>query len=395
MIDWQARYFDFLSLLEKTFIGIRKTVAKNLSHLLIAFFLLSRGEPARNGRISISAISRAMIVKAKPKNRYKRLNRFLDNPRFNIEAMVPGFLYLIFGEEPLALVPLIFDQTTIRGVEVLYCSVPFEGRALPIGLTTFEYGSIEVSQNTIEWCFFKHLIDHLPDWMLAVFILDRGYSRIDLLHDFNQHKVLFIVRGRRNVSVKIGGRWLSLGRLRHRVGKAVRYRNVLLRHNKSELADIIIYREKGFKEPWFLIVPAGVEEVLSTEKVVELYRERMQIEVKFRDLKTHLGVRGLQLEVRKGERLGRLLIALALVYIILVILGAGELGAEIRPLVEVLRPRARHGTRRTLSVLLIGCRLLDDPFLVPVKIIIDLLKQMISLVIQRKGLINILHSQPP
>ncbi len=77
----------------------------------------------------------------------------------------------------------------------------------------------------------------------------------------------------------------------------MRYRNVLLRRNKSELVDIIIYREKGFKEPWFLIGPAGVEDILSDDKVVALYRERMQIEVKFRDLKTHLGVRGLCLEV--------------------------------------------------------------------------------------------------
>jgi hypothetical protein len=395
LIDWQARYFDFLCLIEKTFAGIRKTVAKNLSHLVIAFLLLARGEPARNGRISIAAISRAMIVKAKPKNKYKRLNRFLDNPRFNIEPMIPGFLYLIFGKEPLALIPLVFDQTTIRGVEAIYCSVPFAGRALPIGLRTFEYGLIESSQNDIEWGFFMSLIEHLPDCWRAVFILDRGYSRVDLFHKFNQHKVLFIIRGRRNISVKLGRRWLSLGRLKHREGRAVRYRNVLLRRKNSEAVDIIIYREKGFKEPWFLIVPVGSEEILPTEKVVEFYRERMQIEVKFRDLKTHLGVRGLQLEVRKGERLGRLLIALALVYIILVVLGAGELGAEIRPLVEVLRPQTRHGTRRTLSVLLIGCRLLADPYLVSVKIIINTLKHLSFLVIQGKGFISLFDFRPP
>lgn len=168
-------------------------MAKNLSHLLIAFLILMRGEPTRNGRISISAISRAMIVKAKPKNKYKRLNRFLDNPLFRIEEMIPGFFHLVLGKEPYALLPLVFDQTTIRGVEVIYCSVPFAGRALPIGLTTFEYGLIEESQNEIEWKFFKKVIDSLPDWVFPVFILDRGYSRVDLMHRFKGCRGLFIL----------------------------------------------------------------------------------------------------------------------------------------------------------------------------------------------------------
>ncbi len=396
MLDWQSRYFDFLSLIEKTFTGIRRTIAKNLSHLMIAFLLLSRGEHSRNGRISVSAISRVMLTGAKPKNRYKRLNRFLDNPRFNPLDLVPGFIYLIFGEEGVVgLVPIVIDQTTICGVEVISASVPFEGRALPIGLTSFEYGLMEGSQNDIEWNFFKNLIDRMPAWLEVVFILDRGYSRVRLVREFVRNSVLFIIRERRDVGVKLGRRWLSVGRLRHRLGQAVRYRRVLLGRGDSELVDIIVYQGRGFKEPWFLVVPPGCEMFLPTAKVVELYRERMQIEIKFRDFKTHLGVRGLKLEVRKGERLLRLLIPLALCYIILVVLGASKLGQEIRLEVEILRRQARHGTRRSLSVLLIGCRLLADPFLISVKTIINTLKRLCFWAIQGKGLISIINFQPP
>jgi len=286
--DWSAFYLDLLQLIVASFIGIRKTVAKNLAHLTIAFLLLSRGERSRNGQISISAISRLMITEAKPKNRYKRLNRFLDNSHFNVLDLVPGFFYFIYGKTSLDLLPVVIDQTTIRGVEVISTSVPFEGRALPIGLTSFEYGLMEGSQNDLERVFFKTLIDRLPARLAAVFILDRGYSRVQLMRDFSSHAALFIIRGCRNVSVKVGRRWLSLGRLKYRLGKVVRYRNVLLRRHDSELVDIIVYRERGFKEPWFLVVPPGCEGILTTEKVVELYRERMQIEVKFRDFKTHL-----------------------------------------------------------------------------------------------------------
>ena len=70
-------------------------------------------------------------------------------------------------------------------------------------------------------------------------------------------------------------------------------------------------------------MPSGKEDILSTERMIELYRGRMNIEVTFRDLKSQLGVRGFSLKVRKGKRLDRLLGALVLTYILLLILRIG------------------------------------------------------------------------
>jgi hypothetical protein len=80
----------------------------------------------------------------------------------------------------------------------------------------------------------------------------------------------------------------------------------------------------------------------------------MHIELTFRDWKTHLGVRGLRLEVDVAPRLGRLLLALSLAYILAVLLGAGPLGARVRAQTEVLRSTPRHGTRRRLGALSVG-----------------------------------------
>ena len=82
--------------------------------------------------------------------------------------------------------------------------------------------------------------------------------------------------------------------------------------------------------------------------MVEIYRRRMQIEQSFRDFKTHLGVRGLQLNARVAERLGRLLLAFCLAYAVLVLLGVTPAGQRGRRDLEILRQRPRHGTRRTL-----------------------------------------------
>jgi transposase len=112
-----------------------------------------------------------------------------------------------------------------------------------------------------------------------------------------------------------------------------------------------------------VLVPAGKEDILSTERVVELYRRRMNIEVTFRDFKSHLDVRGLSLKVRKGERLDRLLGVMVLTYILLLVLGVSGIGKSLRKRIEILRSKARHGTRRTLSVLTIFLFAISDTFL--------------------------------
>ena len=98
---------------------------------------------------------------------------------------------------------------------------------------------------------------------------------------------------------------------------------------------------------------------LPTDLVVALYRQRMHIELTFRDWKTHLGIRGLRLEVDIAPRLERLLLALTVAYTLAVLLGAGLAARRVRQDCEVLRTTPRHGTRRRLSALTVGILLLS------------------------------------
>jgi len=63
---------------------------------------------------------------------------------------------------------------------------------------------------------------------------------------------------------------------------------------------------------WYLLIPVGMQPLLSATEIVTLYRERMQIEHSFRDFKTHLGLRGLQLQTVVAARMGRFLLAFCL-----------------------------------------------------------------------------------
>ncbi|TET09663.1 hypothetical protein E3J84_04860, partial [Candidatus Aerophobetes bacterium] len=254
-----------------------------------------------------------------------------------------------------------------RNVQVISANVPTEERSIPIAISTFEYRRIETSQNYLEEKFLTALSSQLPKGIKILEIADRGYGKSVLLKNRLKRRELFIIRGRRDVIVhyeengKIYHK--SIGRLKHSLGKPRRYRGCLYQDRKEIKVDVVVYRERSFKEPWFLLVPAGKEDILSTERVVELYRRRMNIEVTFRDFKSHLGVRGLSLKVRKGERLDRLLGAMVLTYILLLVLGAGEIGKFLRKRIEILRSKARHGTRKTLSVLTISLFAISDTFL--------------------------------
>lgn len=379
--EWRELEGEVEETLRETFSDVRATVRKNLAALVLGLVMVLRTPRGWYGKLSLSGISRGMSTRGEVKARYKRLHRFLDNPRFQTEPLSAGLLRLASGESCPSLVPLLVDQTAVGEVQVLTASYPVSGRAIPLSMATFEYGELLSSQNRLEEEFLRRLAGALPRETRLVWIMDRGYGRVALLALCRKEDWLFIIRGRSGVIVEYqeeGKRKrLSLGRLPHRQGQARRYRGVFYQGKKREKVDIIVYREKGFKEPWFLLVPPDSEEILPTETVVQFYRSRMRIEVTFRDFKSWLGVRGLHLKVRKAARLNRLLTALALGYILLLALGTSRLAQQLRREMEILRKKARHGTRRTLSGLSLALMVLTDPFLLSLANLKNILEECV------------------
>ena len=367
MDEWKELYREIEDTLEEKFTELRRTVVKNLAHLVIALVIVLRTLRGWYGKLSLSGISRGMCTEGKAKSRYKRLHRFLDNPHFQSSKLSSGLLELVVGKEIPSLLPLIVDQTAIGDIQVLTGSYPIEGRSVPLVMATFEYRELKSSQDALEEDFLRKLAVSMPKKARVVWIMDRGYGRASLLVFCRNQKWLYIIRGRSQVKVQYQKQGkikrMSLGRLRHRQGVARRYRNVLYHGIIKEKVDVIVYRERGFKQPWFLLVPPSSENLLPTELVVSWYRARMRIEVSFRDFKSWLGVRGFRLKVRRAQHLVRLLAALAIGYILLLVLGGSRLGKQLRGQLEILRKRTRHGTRRTLSVLSIALMAVTDSFL--------------------------------
>jgi hypothetical protein len=356
------------ALIDTYFRPLRRTVRRNLSRLSAAFLLLAISVRFGYGGLHLTSVARALPQGKKFKSSYKWLSRFLKCKYFDPSSLAECMLALVLGQKPPAWVLVLIDQTTIDGVQVVNAAVPLEGRAVPVAWVDFEYPwklLTPPSQNAIERMLLSWLQEATPAGVRLLLVLDRGYARVQMIQDLNRHQQPFILRGTSQVIVEatVRGRRqrLSLGRLPHRTGIPVRYRHVLYHGMQKEPVDLIVYRGPGFQDAWFLIVPPDSEPWLPNPLVVQLYRQRMQIEHCFRDWKSHLGLRGLRLQVQKPERILRLLMAFTLAYLFTLLLGQDPLAQQARPFFELQRQRPRHGTARVLSVLSIALYMISDP----------------------------------
>jgi hypothetical protein len=333
---------------------IRVTILKNIALVTYALVTLYHGARGGNGWLSKAALARCLPLGTGPKEREQRLYRFLDNLRLTPELLIPLHVALACGTKLRERLPMILDQTTIRGIETLLIGLVFEGRVLPIAFSCFMKTFIHKSQNILEHSLILAAMSCFPVEARPFLILDRGYARVSLFIHLREEGIPFLCRAKRSVMVYFQGQAKGqiLGRFKIKPGQLLRY-SVLYHSQKKEPLDLIVYFGKGYQEPWYLLVPSGTS--LTAEQIVELYARRMSIEQGFRDWKTHLGVRGL---VFYGDnpapRLTRLLLAFSLSYLLCLALGSTEEALAVRAFVEIRRRKPRHGTTRTLSVLSIG-----------------------------------------
>lgn len=343
-----------LDLLLATAPELGRWLALSLALLTVGMLQLWRGARSGNGWLSLCALSRTLPLDECEKARSKRLYRLLRNGSLDGTAMTPLLVRLALGKDPRGWIPMVVDQTDLQGKPVILAGVRTARRILPVAFACFEYAKIRKSQNAIENSLLLLIAACLPHCCKPIFVMDRGYARASLLTQLRTVEIPFLIRGRSNTIVRVGHSRLSLGRLPYRLGRPRRYQNVLYQDSAREPVDVVVFHDPHFKEPWFILVPAGSTKWLPTKDVVELYRERMHVELTFRDWKTHLGVRGLRLQVDVAPRLGRLLLALSMAYILAVLLGSGEIAGRVRAHCETLRSKPRHGTRHRLGALSIG-----------------------------------------
>jgi len=255
---------------------------------------------------------------AATKLRYQFFARWLKRPHWQPEAI---YASLSRGARRLLAhrrhVPLLMDLTDLgTGWAVLQVSFPWEGRALPLYRAVTHYREPETPRRELVRGALALLRQHLPGPRHRyLLVADRGFPGHGFIKDLQEEGWRFVLRIDDTWKIKHDS---YTGLLRDapqpEAGVGARPRLLMAgefgRRPKGRdewsVTNLVLYYGAGHPEPWYLVTS---EERASL--AVALYRERMQIECEFRDVKGPFGLDRLE-RWRHRERVARFLAMVAL-----------------------------------------------------------------------------------
>jgi hypothetical protein len=278
----------------------------------------------------------------------KRVQRFLKNPGVKVELFQRPLAQRILGQIVAAgrRVLLILDRTEWDAFNILYVSVGWRGRALPLMWKMLGPGASSFAEQ-------RELLGIVAGWVPeraeVILLGDREFGTGVLAQWALDQGWGLGLRLRAHEYVRREGteRFQMLPALRpgeRRFWPRVAFTQ---KHAVSGL-HLAMYWDPGSKEPWYLLTTEP-----TCERACASYAKRFQIEEMFKDYKNDGRGFGLELTgLQHPERLARLLLALALVYVWLLLWGAHAVATGQNRLVDNLR-------RPMLSLFQTGLRLVN------------------------------------
>jgi hypothetical protein len=293
--------------------SLRLSQVKTLSVLVAAALCVQR--------VSLSALGRQMTGTAK--HQIKRCWRFISNPRVETADAMRGIVQQLLKQPGKALVVAI-DWVDIRGFQTLVAAAVLKGRAVPIcwaSTTNHEYQGHR-SRNAFEESLLLVLRTMIPESVKVILLGDRGFGRCSLAAFCRQHHFDYLIRIGPKVHVKLKGFAGKLLDYPVKKGIARALKDVAYRSDGAVTQNIVVLWKRRLPphrdECWFLMTSLKG----SATKLCGLYGRRMTIEQLFRDLKSKRNGWSLRdTQLSTPERLDRLLLILAIAYILLCGLG--------------------------------------------------------------------------
>lgn len=253
--------------------------------------------------------------------RYQWIERVLKNPLIDPDTVMAPFAREVLSAlaargEPVV---LILDQSKLNDRhQVLMLAVRHGERALPL------LWRVEATEGAIGFAIQKALLDAaaplLPEGVEVCLMADRFYGTADLIGWCQDHCWDYRLRLKGNLVVRDGeGRRLT-GQLAG--DRVFALENVRLTAKKAT-TNIGVIHDPGHAEPW-IIAMSAMPGYLNTLD----YSARWAIEPMFSDFKSRgFGVEDTQ--IQRPDRLGRLLLVMALAIYIAV--STGQWDAETNP----------------------------------------------------------------
>jgi len=326
---------------------------------------------------TVTSIGRGIHGKTYEKHRIKRADRLLSNP--NLKSEVP-FIYAalcrLFCSSKYPVISVDWSDLDDRKAHfLLRAAVSVKGR--PITLYQEVYTNKTKEKAATHKAFLEILHTLLPEHCKPVIVTDAGYKspwfrEVIALNWF----VVGRVRKPHHYSVNQGKHWQCISHLYALAStRPKRFDNMQIARRKPFDCTLILVKQKnkgrharnpdgsakkskhslkhakGANDPWLLATNLPTHRTLS-KQVVGIYRQRMQIEESFRDMKsTRFGLGFEQSKSTTTSRLTILMLLTTLASLILILSGmALFISGKSR------RFKANTETRQTLSFQTLGQR---------------------------------------
>lgn len=290
-------------------VSLRLSQAKTLAILVAAAMRVQRASLANIGRMMEGCV----------KHQIKRCWRFCANDRIETaDAMRPIVARLLKKRKKKLLIAL--DWVDIKGFQTLLASVVLKGRSIPIAWasTTNHVYDGHRSRNAFEESLLLVLRDMIPQTIKVVVLADRGFGRSALATFCQRHGFGYLIRIQPKVTVRLHGFHGQLLDYPVYKGIAKVLQRVSYRSDGAVTQNVVVRWRKDLPkkrdECWFLMT----DQPGTAHQLCKLYGQRMTIEQLFRDDKSKRNGWSLRdTKITKPDRIDRLLLILAIAYLLL------------------------------------------------------------------------------
>jgi hypothetical protein len=335
-------YHTWFQRIWQTWPHLRVTQMRNLAWLLVGIY--------QSRSVHLSKIAGKIPGRAKLLSLTRRLSRFLDNPAIRVRQ-----LYRPIARQMLELqaghtgeIRLIVDGTKVGfGHQLLMVALAYRRRALPIAWTWIK-GAKGHSSAIKQLALLAHVHGLIPKGVPILLVGDSEFGAVPILRQLDAWGLWYVLRQKSNNQVRLLGQcdWQDFGALIDQPGQSIWLGPSRLTAKHAYPVNLLAHWKRGEDKPWLLATNLPCRQA-----ALRAYRRRMWIDEMFGDLKKH----GFDLEsthLRHFQRLSRLTLAVALLYIWLIAVGSRTVKSGHRHLVDRV-------DRRDLSIFQIGWRFIQ------------------------------------
>ncbi|KUK46515.1 MAG: Transposase, IS4 family [Anaerolinea thermophila] len=326
--------------------GQRITQVRNFVWLIIGIY--------QSRSVSLSRIASKIPGSAQLLSFTRRLSRLLENPAIDVRSWYEPIAKSWLAQQAAHLqqVTLIVDGTKVGFAhQLLMISLAYRRRAIPIAWTWVKQVRGHSTAAT-QLALLAYVRTLLPQGIAVLLVGDTEFGSIKVLQQLDKWHWNYVLRQKTSTHVCLARQceWKDFGSWVTKAGRSLWLGKGWLTESEIYPVNLLAHWRIGEKEPWCLATNLPDQRM-----ALRAYARRMWIEEMFGDMKKH----GFDLEntmLRHADRLSRLTLAVALLYVWMISTGTRTIQDGLRYLVD-------RKDRRDLSVFQIGLRFIDRQLL--------------------------------